>query len=140
MAASLRKAIMEAKATFPVRREATHRNADAKRQVILTHSRNHVSCRALFTTFMLRVVTDAQTTAHAHPDRAYENIAHPMKRPADSLDEILFPTGMPRSHPRPQCRRSSAPSQAPRRPCSKLRMGLFPSSVRSDEKYPTSPP
>ncbi len=36
-----------------------------------------------------RVVMDAQTTTHAHPDRAYGNIACPMKRPAASPDEIL---------------------------------------------------
>jgi hypothetical protein len=46
---------------------------------------------------------DAQMTTHDHPDHAYGNIARSMKRPADSPNETLFPAGMPRSHPRPQC-------------------------------------
>ncbi len=55
---------------------------------------------------------DAQKTTRGHPDRAYGNMVRPTKRPVDSPDEILFPAGMPISHPRPQRRRSAAPSQS----------------------------
>ncbi len=53
---------------------------------------------------------DAQTTTHAHPDRAYGNIVRPTKRPADSPDVNLFSAGMPRSYPRPPRRRLAAPA------------------------------
>ena len=58
---------------------------------IATLSRGHFYCwtAGRLTTFMPSVVTDAQMTTHAHPDRPYGNIALPKKRPAESPDFIL---------------------------------------------------
>jgi Fis family transcriptional regulator len=53
---------------------------------------------------------DTRTTIHAHPGRSHENIAHPMRRLADSLGEIPFPAGTSRMHPRRPRRKSFAPS------------------------------
>ena len=55
-----------------------------------------------------------QTTIHAHPGRSHENIAHPMRRLADSLGETPFPAGMSRMRPRRPPRKSFAPSQRPK--------------------------
>jgi Fis family transcriptional regulator, factor for inversion stimulation protein len=54
---------------------------------------------------------DTQTTIHAYPGRSRENIAHPMRRLADSLGDIPFPAGRSRMHPRRPRRKSFAPSQ-----------------------------
>src|SRR5437899_7825659 len=62
--------------------------------------------------------SDAQTTAHVHPGRTYENIARPMQRLAASPDEIPFPEGMPRMHRHRTRKKSSAPNG--RRDCPAL--------------------
>jgi Fis family transcriptional regulator, factor for inversion stimulation protein len=54
---------------------------------------------------------DTQTTIHAYPGRSRDNIAHPMRRLADSLGDIPFPAGTSRIHPHRPRRKSFAPSQ-----------------------------
>ena len=60
--------------------------------------------------------SDAQTTTRAHLDPRCGNTAHPRMRLADSLAEVPFPADVPKTHPHPPRRKSSAPSQEPNDP------------------------